>query len=301
LAAYSTAAAACMLGRATARQISGALSLAGCLAPVAPFEPFTEGAGGKDLYGGWGGLVGIMAARLSAVGFAGPGNLFEGARGLGRAWLHAVPSSQDLAAALAAARSGTVSHFRFKPFASCVSAHPALSAIETLRAEHPDLEVDDVARIEVGTYAYAVELSHRSAAHTPICARVNIPYLCAALLLDGVVGAEQAEAPRLSDPRLRDLAAKVTVFEMCGTDTGLSVRRRPACVTVVMQDGRRLEASANGPRWEEDSPPSDADLERKFRQLVGGLMTPARRDALVRTLWRLESVADVGEVVAYLV
>jgi len=144
-------------------------------------------------------------------------------------------------------------------------------------------------------------LSGESSADTPISARVNLPYLCAALLSDSVVGAEQAEEPRLSDPRVRELADRVSVFEMPGTDVGLEARERPASVSIVMRDGRRLEASVGGPKWGQDAPASDADLEHKFRCLVGDLMTPTRRETLLHMLWQLESVPDIRDVVAYLV
>jgi hypothetical protein len=55
-----------------------------------------------------------------------------------------------------------------------------------------------------------------------------------------------------------------------------------------------------GPKWDQDAPPSDAELELKFNRLVGDLIPPARRDALIRMLWQLETVKDIGDVVAYL-
>ena len=307
LLATASTAAACKLEQTTVDQMASALSLAGCLAPIAPFEAFTKGARAKDLYGGWGGMLGVLAARLSRVGFAGPASPFEGVRGLGRAWLHTPPSPQDLRSALAAARSDVSLQLRFKPFASCVSAHPALSALEIVCSRikdvrgQPDLDVGDIARVEVSTYTYAAELSSESTGQTPVSARVNIPYLCAALLLDGVVGGEQAEEPRRSDPRLHDMAAKVSVIELPGTGAELSARSRPASVAVIMRDGERFEASVSGPKWEQDAPPSDAELEHKFHSLVGNLIPPARCETLVRTLWQLETVTDVGDVVAYLV
>jgi 2-methylcitrate dehydratase PrpD len=310
LLATASAVAACKLAQATAGQMASAMSLAGCLAPVAPFEAFTKGASAKDLYGGWGGMLGVLAARLSSAGFAGPASQIEGTRGLARAWLHAPPSPQDLRSALAVARSDEPLQCRFKPFASCVSAHPALSALEIVCSQIgdargqlnlDDLDVDDIARVEVRTYTYAVELSSESTGQTPVSARINIPYLCAALLLDGAVGGEQAEEPRRSDPRLHELAAKVSVVELSDTDAELSARSRPASVAVTMRDGERFEATVSGPKWDQHAPPSDAELEHKFHRLVGNLIPPARREVLVRTLWQLETVTDIGDVVAYLV
>jgi hypothetical protein len=45
---------------------------------------------------------------------------------------------------------------------------------------------------------------------------------------------------------------------------------------------------------------SDGELERKFERLVGDVMTEERRQGLMRTVWQLEAVEDVVDLVAYL-
>ena len=154
--------------------------------------------------------------------------------------------------------------------------------------------------------------------------------------------------PREPDPRLRELAAKVSVTAVGGSEdetgavNGLSeriertrarisgrgrigghsgrrvavngfserierirendpsARRRPARVTIVLRDGRHLEASVAAPKWTAGEPASDSELERKFERLVGDLMAAERRQALMRTIWQLEAVEDVADLVAYL-
>jgi 2-methylcitrate dehydratase len=318
LATFAAAAAACTLRGTTVEQTANALSLAGCVAPVAPFEAFTGGSGAKDVYGGWGGMAGVLAARLSQVGLGGPLNLVEGTRGLGRAWLHAAPPASELVSAISSAEDGWGSQIRFKPFPSCVSVHPSLSALEALLERYPDLNVDNIARIKVHTYPYAAELSNTSASETPIAARVHIPTLCATMLLRGEVDPEDVEVPSLLDPRLRELAAKVSVTAVGGSEdeTGAvngfseriertrendpSARRRPARVTIVLRDGRHLEASVAAPKWAVGEPASDSELERKFERLVGDLMAAERRQALMHTIWQLEAVEDIADLVAYL-
>ncbi len=299
LSVYSATTAACKLLGATADQIAAALSFAGCLSPVAPFEAFTKGASVKDLYGGWGEMVGVMAARLCRVGFSGPSTLFEGRRGLGRTWLHGIPSPENMEEAFS--EKNAITGLGFKPFPTCTSAHPALSAVELLLSRNPCMDVGEIERIEVGTYAYAVELSTDSVADTPISAKLNLPYLCAVMLLDGVLDVEHTEEPRLNDPRIQELAGKVMVYVLPDTDTSLRERRRPATVTVTLQNGERFEASVDEPRWRQNSLMSDADLEEKFRRLVADLMPATRREELIQVIWELENVADIGDVTAYLV
>ena len=298
---FSAAAAACMLLHTSQAQFAGALGLAGCLTPVVPFEAFTQGAAVKDIYGGWPGMIGVLAARWSQIGLAGPVNLFEGQRGLGRTWLHAPPSPQQISSALSALDSRAISEVSFKRYAACGAAHPTLMAIEDLKARHPELDPAHIARIEVGTYGYAAELSESSLAERPISARVNIPYLCAVFLLENRMGAELAEEPFLSDPRIHELAAQVSLHTLPDMEASLRGRRRQGSVAITMRDGSRLEASVDPVEWKKAHPISDAWLESKFARLVGDLLPQPKRQALVKTIWNLEAVADVYELVQQLI
>ena len=60
---FGAAAAAARLLGLDDETIAGAVSLAGTLMPVAPFESFTRGASVKDLYGGYPAFVGVRAAE----------------------------------------------------------------------------------------------------------------------------------------------------------------------------------------------------------------------------------------------
>jgi 2-methylcitrate dehydratase PrpD len=294
---YAAAAAACRLWGMTAGQMAGAMSWAGCLAPVAPFEAFTKGASVKDFYGGWCGMLGVMAAMLADRGFDGPLGLLEGTRGLGRAWLHSPPSDVQVDSAIAAARSEDASQIRFKPFAACTSAQPTLSAIEELQSRHADMKVDDIRIVDIGTYAYAVELSGANGAETAVAARTNIPYLSAAMLVDGMSGPEQTELPRLRDPHVRALAARISVSSLPGTDTALRTRHRPADVRITLSDGRQFQASVSESKWTHLAPPSDSELESKLRGLVGEQLGPDQREKLLDMLWHLESIQDMTQIV----
>jgi hypothetical protein len=42
---------------------------------------------------------------------------------------------------------------------------------------------------------------------------------------------------------------------------------------------------------------SEAEVERKFRRLAGGVLPDAKVDRLLERLWTLDAADDVGEVV----
>ena len=45
------------------------------------------------------------------------------------------------------------------------------------------------------------------------------------------------------------------------------------------------------------NPMSDAEVEAKFRGLAQNALTPAQTDRLLQALWKVEDVADAGEIV----
>ncbi len=147
--AYSTTASACKISRADVVRTAAALSLAGCLTPVAPFEAFIQGAGVKNFYGGWGLMLGLLAEQWSSVGCGGPMNLIEGNRGLGQTWLHRAITTEEVNAALPFEPSAGTTEEHFKYFATNLSAQSTLTALEDLMLANPSIEVDQIEKIEV--------------------------------------------------------------------------------------------------------------------------------------------------------
>jgi 2-methylcitrate dehydratase len=45
------------------------------------------------------------------------------------------------------------------------------------------------------------------------------------------------------------------------------------------------------------NPMSDAEVESKFRKLAREVLTDAQSARLIETLWKLEGVADAGDVI----
>jgi len=272
-----------------------ALGVVGCLSPVTPFEAFTGGADIKDFYGGWGDMLGVLAARLSEAGFNGPDNLFEEEMGIGRIWLGRPPSIEQLEDAL---REGEGKQLRvhIKPYPSCTATHPALSALELILEEHPDIIPDDVSSIEIETYAFGAALSEASNFDTPISAKTNIPYLASVMLTYGQLLPEHTEKPHLLYPGLRKLARKVIVRPISATRKSLHERSRPGTVRVNLRSGVQLKASVDYPKWSPPETPTDADVSKKFHLLIGDLLEDDQRKELHDMVIDLENVADIREI-----
>ncbi len=184
---FGAAAAAARLLRLSDETTAGAISLAGTLMPIAPFESFTRGGAVKDLYGGYPAFVGVRAAELSRHGIVGPPALYR----------HDELDPNEVA------------HVYIKPWASCRSTHAALTALEKLLPlEQP------VASLHVETYGFAAELTADADPTTPIGAKTSIPHTLAQL-----AGQPIADRVHVTTSTKQGRYARVTVRFEDGSET----------------------------------------------------------------------------------
>lgn len=283
---FGAAAAAGRLLGLDAEEVAGALALAGQLLPIGPFEPFTRGATAKDLYGGWPGLVGVQAAELARTGLAGPPDLLEAQRdGLGTFVLHAPADTAGIEP-----DPDELLNAYFKPYSTCLSVQPTLTALEQLAGRVRDPE--SIASVTVETYPFAVGLSVDSDPTTPIGARTSLPYCVASLLLDGEVYPEAFTQAALADPRRQALAAKVNAAVAPDmAEPGV----RGGRVMIRLRDGSVHRAEARAPRWSAAEPATSDEVRDKFRRLAG----PAAA-ALEAAVDGLANAPDLSQLVAAL-
>jgi len=69
-------------------------------------------------------------------------------------------------------------------------------------------------------------------------------------------------------------------------------------VSVSLADGRTLTKAAEFPR---DRPAyGDKEIEKKFHELAGDVLTRERRDAVIEAVHELPSLADVSKLTSLL-
>ncbi len=238
-------------------QTTGALSLAGSLLPVAPFEPFTKGAPVKDLYGGWPAYVGVLAALMARDGVFGPADAFEAPDdGVAHGVLHGPPAD------CIGPDPNEILNTHFKAYATCRSVQPTLTALERTLP----LEPSRIESIVVETYPFAVELSEDADAATAIGAKASIPYCVAALLEQGHLGPESFGTMALADESRRRLADRVTVGI---AEEMVAPVVRGARVSVRFVDGTERRNEVTATKWSKDDPATNQEIRRKFRELAG--------------------------------
>jgi 2-methylcitrate dehydratase PrpD len=126
---------------------------------------------------------------------------------------------------------------------------------------------------------------------------LNLPYLCSIIILDGRLDFSAAhDRKRMDDPDVRALMSRVEVVHDAAQER--EPRAESARVTVTLRDGSRQEAFIEEVAGFPTHPLGHDDVEAKAMELLTPRLgsDPARR--LVASVWNLESIADVGDIVA---
>jgi 2-methylcitrate dehydratase len=186
-------------------------------------------------------------------------------------------------------------------------AQTAVEAALALRAEVRQAEGADaihhLSEIEIGSYEVAIEIIGREPEKwqptTRETADHSFPYCVAVALLDGQVTLQSFSPQRLRDSVVCELMKKVRVVREADF-----VDRYPAAmptrITVRTREGKTYTKQKDLPLGHPGNPMSDQDLEGKFRRLVARRLGRARTEDLIRLVWRLEQMKNIGTLMPLL-
>lgn len=221
---------------------------------------------------GWGALAGVSAACLAADGFTGaPAVLIEGAAE-SRFW-------QDLGARWEIMRQ------YFKPYPVCRWAHPAVAATQGLMAQHR-LDRDDIAAIEVKTFAEAARLGTRPPRTTEE-AQYAIGFPVAAAAARGALGLAELSGNGLNDPDVGAMLRRVRLVEN-ETFSERFPGERFAAVAITLRNGATLHSPPTAARGDPEDGLSDDEVLAKFHSLAGAL-SAARRATIEQCVATLDT------------
>jgi 2-methylcitrate dehydratase PrpD len=130
---------------------------------------------------------------------------------------------------------------------------------------------------------------------------LNLPYLCSVILIDGALAFETADSlERMSaDAEVRRLMTRVRVLHDPAQEA--VPRKESARVTIRLQDGRSETAFVEHVRGYPPNPMTHEDVETKARELMSPVLGPARADALIDLVWRIDALPDAGVLAAAMV
>ena len=232
---------------------------------------------------------GVFAAVLAAAGMTGPERAFDGALGL-----HQLtgPVDPDLLGRAPLAVLGADMKFFVTEYHS---QGPLMAALEAAHG----LDIGRIAAIEIRTYEFA----HREIGSGPEkwrpttreTADHSLPYIVAAVLVDGGFSDAIFAPARLTDPAILALADRVTVTEDAAFTRAFPQKFR-CHVEITLADGTRRMAGRDVPHGHHDDPMTDAEVREKFAMLAGRKLAPARAAHALDLIWNFERCARIDDL-----
>jgi 2-methylcitrate dehydratase PrpD len=234
-------------------------------------------------FGGMPARNGVTAATMVAAGMTGVDDVFSGERNFLDAFAtHPDPAklSQELGQ-------------RFEILATNIKkwpvGSPAQSALDALTAlmESDRIGAGDVEAIEV----HLPGRSARTVDNAPM-SNLNLQHLMAMLLVDGALTFESIhDQRRMEEPAILSLRRKISLVE--SEELAHAMPRRQAIAIVKTHDGRSLSKRVVAVRGTADNPMSQAEVEAKALDLIGGVLGVRRAKAMISAIGNLEAVPDV--------
>ena len=245
----------------------------------------------KGAAGGNASRNGIFAALLAAEGMTGPEQAIEGTHGL---W-H-VAGKFDIAPF-----PGTGSPFRIvqASLKFFLSEYHSLAPIEAAVDLHRQLAGAEIAAVTIHTYAFAYqEIGNEPEKWHPTTRETadhSLPFIIAAVLIDGRFSDEIFSPQRLADPRIHALADRIKVEE----DPELSRQfpeKVPSRIEVMTVDGRKKIATVEYPRGHFRNPMTDKEVDAKFIDLATRVLSRRQSNKLLSLLWNLDGQDNLDAI-----
>ena len=188
----------------------------------------------------------------------------------------------------------------FKRFACVRYAHGLLDALEKIVDAQPAQRIDPsaITSIEARAHMPVGRLTEAAPAN-PLAARLSIPFALATYVVTGSAGVTGFTTDAVAYPQTRGLAERITVVE----DPDFTAQmpdKRPAQITIRMNDGTEISAANDHIRGDPEAPLSAEELRAKFDSLSAGTWTPPTADSIWLACTSLGSQTDLSDAIKLL-
>ena len=125
----------------------------------------------------------------------------------------------------------------------------------------------------------------------------SIPYAAGVALMYGKVETEFYEDPYLHDQRLLDLVSRIKCLPSEEADR-MEKEFNLCELEILLKSGERKTVRVEYHRGHPKNPMTDTEMEEKFRSMARKQLSADRVDNLLRLLWGIESLPQVGALIA---
>lgn len=207
-------------------------------------------------------MAGINAAYLAKEGLTGPPSILEGDHGICKTFddgTHIGRIAEGLG------HDWLMLQTAFKPYNCCYVIHAPLEAFLAICSQH-GIRPEDIEKVEVGHSQFGVD--HVGAMREPttgVEAQFSCNFMLAIALVNGPPGEYDVTDAVVSDPKVRELAAKITMY-VDATAQEEQFEGFGSLVRVTLHSGRQYEDRVRHSKGTPQNPMTLDELETKFRK-----------------------------------
>lgn len=236
---------------------------------------------------------GVEAALLAEKGFTADAAIIEAPRGFCDTFFG--PGTCDYARMIA--NLGRPYFLEFPGLG--LKLHPcsapqflAADAALHLKREHK-IRFADIAKMEVSIPPLRYQRHYHPEVKTGLRGKFAINYVVALAFLDGKLEIDTFTDAKANEPQVQDALSTVNVI----VDETIP-EPGPYCpVSVDLKGGIRFTHTARIPKGHPENPMTEAEVLDKFRGNAKQVLSPARSEAVIAKMRRLETVSNVKELV----
>lgn len=244
------------------------------------------------LFAGMPARNGATAALLVHHGFTGNADALEGSPGWLQSTLFVGPDS-DMDRNRLIDGLGTEFQMPLVAYKRYPVGGPTQPTVEAMLALVRRIDPDQMAGIEIRMPGKPHIFA---AAKMPA---LNLPYLCSVILEDGKLAFDTAQShERFHSPSIREKMSRVRVLYDASMER--EPRTEPADVTITLKDGSTVNHFVEHVLGYPMRPMSHDDVENKARELIEPVMGESRATALIESVWNIEAMADIRELIPLL-
>ena len=243
---------------------------------------------------------GVFAALLAQKGFQGTTPIFEGREGLfeaiGKDW------QPDVLTECLESKKFKITNCSIKPFPCEALTHAPISAVLDLVLAH-DLQPEQIASIEIYTLKRAAEIladekkyiidSRETADH-------SLPYCIAAAVVRRRLTPNEFNKESLKDAQILECVPKVKAVLEPSFESRFPAEQ-PCKVVIKLTNGETLMKERAFPKGDPRDQLSTEELKEKFSILAEGILTDAQKETVYQTVYDLENVREIGDLMRLLV
>ncbi len=290
------AAAICKILKLDAHQTINALAIASSTS--GGLAEYTETGGTiKRVHAGFAAANGLRAALLAKNGITGPRTALEGKKGFCQAFTDNY-SLEEL-------NRGLEKEFRImltgnKPYCCCAAQHAAIDAVSEMIQER-FITPESIDRILVRQKARDVRtVGNIIEPHDIISAQFSGRFGIALRIVKGSNGFRDYSEENLLDTRIKGLTYRID-YETDDKLETINPSGAPACVQVQLRDGNVYEKTIQFAKGTIQNPMTSGELENKFRELAGTVLTKKHTEEIIGIVKELEYVDDLCALTSLLV